>query len=449
MKRVLLVAVILLCVLLVVWGILASRKPSITHIGSADQQAVSVEGVITNQDGKPVSGVKLEVTLGGHGGGTSDRQGKYKVSWLPESSPADGITYLIARHRKRDLAAAVELRPDMPKLDIQLQPAVSVTGLVTDFNDKALRGAKVHLLFWSDKFGTMLSASATKTNRKGRFEIKTVPFGHKYSVIAEAEGFGRDSIEIYSDDAVKDRLDIGSRRLAVADQTVSGVVYDANDWPVPNAEIYAYGDGQPFRRGIRTNGQGRFVIEGVCEGAIQIYAHARDRSPVEYGHVGTVSGATDVKIVLKKSSSTQDTQVQSLSLEGKSLPSLNGIAIDFAPERAKEKMILMCFWDMEQRPSRHCIIQLVKQAEMLKQKDVIVVAVQASKVDENKLKEWVKSNNIPFPVGMIQEDVEKTKFTWGVKSLPWLILTDKEHIVQAEGFGINELYDKIIALREE
>jgi len=30
-----------------------------------------------------------------------------------------------------------------------------------------------------------------------------------------------------------------------------------------------------------------------------------------------------------------------------------------------------------------------------------------------------------------------------VKSLPWLILTDKEHIVIAEGFGLDELDEKI------
>ena len=55
--------------------------------------------------------------------------------------------------------------------------------------------------------------------------------------------------------------------------------------------------------------------------------------------------------------------------------------------------------------------------------------------------------NIPFPVGMVQGDAEKTCFDWGVKSLPWLILTDKKHIVQAEGFNVNELDEKIKALK--
>jgi len=44
---------------------------------------------------------------------------------------------------------------------------------------------------------------------------------------------------------------------------------------------------------------------------------------------------------------------------------------------------------------------------------------------------------------MIQGDVEKTRFTWGVKSLPWLILTDRNHVVAAEGFALAELDDML------
>jgi hypothetical protein len=39
------------------------------------------------------------------------------------------------------------------------------------------------------------------------------------------------------------------------------------------------------------------------------------------------------------------------------------------------------------------------------------------------------------------------KFNWGLKSQPWLILTDKEHIVRAEGFTPAELNDKLSPLR--
>ena len=108
-----------------------------------------------------------------------------------------------------------------------------------------------------------------------------------------------------------------------------------------------------------------------------------------------------------------------------------------------DKAILVCFWDTEQRPSRRCILELARQAEQLKKDGIIVVSVQASKVQQIKLDEWIREQDISFPIGMIAGDEEKTRFTWGVRSLPWLILTDQKHIVTAEGFALTELNEKL------
>lgn len=62
---------------------------------------------------------------------------------------------------------------------------------------------------------------------------------------------------------------------------------------------------------------------------------------------------------------------------------------------------------------------------------------------EKTLNKWIKKYNIPFHIGIISEDVEKSRFAWGVRSLPWLILTDKQHVVTAEGFRLSGLDAKI------
>jgi hypothetical protein len=131
------------------------------------------------------------------------------------------------------------------------------------------------------------------------------------------------------------------------------------------------------------------------------------------------------------------------SLFGKPLPDLKDIKVDFSMTNTKNKNILVCFFDMEQRPSRNCLRQLSKRAQELKAKEVVIIAVQASKVNENKLNDWMKKYKISFPIGIIEGDEEKTRFTWGVRSLPWLILTDKKHDVRAEGFSLTELDEKI------
>ncbi len=88
---------------------------------------------------------------------------------------------------------------------------------------------------------------------------------------------------------------------------------------------------------------------------------------------------------------------------------------------------------------------LLKRAHLREQ----ALTVHASKIDENALNKWVENYNIPYSVGMVQGDVEKTHFTWGVKSLPWLILANRKHIVRAEDFRLSELNEKINAITQK
>ena len=78
-----------------------------------------------------------------------------------------------------------------------------------------------------------------------------------------------------------------------------------------------------------------------------------------------------------------------------------------------------------------------------------IVAVQASKMSENELARWIKTMNISIPVAAIIGDVEETRFDWNVQSLPWLILTDRNHVVVAEGFALNELNERITEITDE
>jgi fructose-1-phosphate kinase PfkB-like protein len=94
------------------------------------------------------------------------------------------------------------------------------------------------------------------------------------------------------------------------------------------------------------------------------------------------------------------------------------------------------------------MMQLSKIVQELNEKDVVVIAIHSSNIDEKPLKEWVKKNNITIPVGMVRGDNEKVRLIWGVQSLPWLILTNNRHLVIDAGFGLNDLDDKIKAANE-
>jgi len=145
----------------------------------------------------------------------------------------------------------------------------------------------------------------------------------------------------------------------------------------------------------------------------------------------------------------QDGKVVSINIQpelliGKPLPELKDYGIKSIEN---DKKLLICFFDMEQRPSRNCIIQLNKRIQELKEKEIAIAAIHASEIEKEKINEWIKGNDISLTVGMIQDNEDKARENWGIQSLPWLILTDKNHIVIDEGFSIDEIDEKINDLK--
>jgi len=149
-----------------------------------------------------------------------------------------------------------------------------------------------------------------------------------------------------------------------------------------------------------------------------------------------IVGDSDNKIIKKALEGTS-------SLLNKPLPELTDFTIDLNLTETKDKSVLLCFCDMNQRPSRHGVEELVKKAEELKGKGVWVAVVQTEPVGQKELEEWRAKYQIPFPVGMIGEEGEKVLAGWGVRGQPWLILTDRGQVVRAEGFGVEELGEKL------
>jgi hypothetical protein len=130
-------------------------------------------------------------------------------------------------------------------------------------------------------------------------------------------------------------------------------------------------------------------------------------------------------------------------MTGKTLPEFANIDTSFTCEQAKNRRVLICFWDMQQRPSRYYVNRLAERAHDFEDKGIDVVCVHASDINENALSDWLKKYNVPFATGMVRGDEKKTRSSWGVQALPWLILTDSQHVIYAEGFSVSELDEKI------
>jgi hypothetical protein len=134
-----------------------------------------------------------------------------------------------------------------------------------------------------------------------------------------------------------------------------------------------------------------------------------------------------------------------------------------APATTKGKHIVLCFWDINQKQSQQLLLALRDRQQALAKKGVSVIAVEASGAKTDKVRIWAKENELPYSLGafytlyercmedcdddddkpVLSDIVSDILVAYRVDSLPWLILTDREHVVTAEGFGVEELDEKI------
>ena len=251
----------------------------------------------------------------------------------------------------------------------------------------------------------------------------------------------------------------GTGRPVTGKVQVPDYLKEKFDWQHTDYHLRINSSEGPYKQlGFKIEGDGTFRIDDVPTGDYQLSVNAYEPPADPRAFRGKRIGSLSQHFIIPempngRSDEPMDLGVLELdvfgksdyapSLVGKPLPDMNGITTDFTPAQAQGKIVLVCFFDMNQRPSRHCLIQIAGQAEQLKNKGVTIIAVQASKMEQEALNQWVKKYNISFPIGIISGNVEKARFNWGVESLPWLILTDRAHVVCAEGFSLGELDNKI------
>jgi len=421
------------------------KEGEVTHVDIELHKSPTVNGTVFGMDGKPVKDIL--VTIFPHGDQIyTNTEGNF-IAWYEQRWAGEGL-YVVARDIPHCTSAIVHTHDFNEPSQLSLSPAMTVKGTIADPNGNGIPAARVCMKVYIDAQNLVTDfGTEVLTDAGGIYELKAVPpipDGLEYWVNAHSTGFAPRTYILRHVEEGPDRItDLGTIELQPANLSISGTVEDANGLLQPHSIIFLSG-----REGVRhtdkntaTDEQGRFEMRGLCEGPLYVSANFSS-DPRGTGSTAAHAGDKDIKVVLGKRS-VHEYAPPHKSLKDKPLPDISDLGIELKDIEGKN--ILLCFFDVEQRPSRWCITQLAKQAGQLKQKGIDIVAIQAAKIDHQMLDEWIKKNNIPFPIGIIETDVEKRRFTWGVKSLPWLILTDKQHLVIDTGFGLSELDGKVDA----
>ncbi|UCG58925.1 MAG: carboxypeptidase regulatory-like domain-containing protein, partial [Phycisphaerales bacterium] len=277
----------------------------------------------------------------------------------------------------------------------------------------------------------------TRTDKNGRFVLTRVLPGEgvvtrAIPIGARARRFSHSiGVEVKSSRTTRVQIG-GTGRPVVGKVVIPDMIEKIFDWQYTDHRLRISSPDSRYQiLALEFDKDGSFRAEDVPAGDYCIYVYAYGPPPNSRSRWGERIGELSRVFTIPKmpggrSDETLDLgelelQVVGMSAPtpspiGKPLPDLGGMKIDFAPAQAPGKMILVCFFDMSQRPSRNCLRQLSARAQELKAQDVVVFAIQVLKIDKSALNEWVKTNNIPFPTGMVHGDEEEIRFAWGVKS---------------------------------
>jgi len=394
-------------------------------------------GTVRDQSGRVVPGATVAVVPPGNAVRTG-ANGKFYVSWRVVSKQA----YLFARDERRNLAAAVEIKDRNRPIDIVLKPALTLAGRITDPNGLPIPVARIQFVARLSGWLAYVGEEIV-TDTKGRYEIPAVPPLQKddiYRINVNAAGYCPLRFEQVSlADTSANRVDLSSFVMQPLNMSVSGVVVDSDDKPVPNKAVHLNGppggQEQP-RKGTITNADGRFFFNRISKGPLRLQAGwAREK---DVGFLEAQAGDKDVKVVLGQ----ERVHTDRFSLVGKPLPELEQFGLK-SDSNAGGRQMLVCFWDMNQRPSRNCVQTLNKKANLLADKGIYTVLVYAGPIVESALNDWLRKNRVTIPSGKFDGNMQALGRTWALQSLPWLVLTDRNHIVIAEGFPLTELDEKI------
>ena len=264
-----------------------------------------VTGVVRRPDGQPAVGAQVRIVGHGPVGGqeiTTDASGRFEAEWDPRNyGGRDFTTCLLVRTPETGWAVAQELDEETGSLDLRLAPGVTFVGDVKSADGKPITNLMAALIFWTGNSGMHLYGLATRTNIPGHFEIPALPPGRRYGVMVSAPGFGQKMIHQIPADAPEGKIELEPIELNIANLKLAGKLLDNEEKPVGGATVNLQGEGQPTDN-ARTDRDGRFEFPRVCEGPVQLFAHAREM----FGNVTAQGGETNVVVQLRPQGAGMD-----------------------------------------------------------------------------------------------------------------------------------------------
>jgi len=314
------------------------------------KRGLGIEGVVVDEDDKPVAGVSLNLNWdysGGqsnaeetgrmHGQARSDEQGRFKLYGLRQGK------FQLRVWQPGYYANAPTVESGTTDVRVVLEKAAQLNGRVMA-NGSPVVNANVSAEIVT---ATTAAGDTTKnvgwgrTDVDGRFHVRSLPKQTPFRLTIRHDGFQTLRVNgvTASDQEQSYTLDTGAQ--------IGGIVVDTRGSPIPNVSVgvaVRSEDGNRNHKNVRTGADGRFIAGGLDAGEItvQLARWNTDYIPIEPFTV--TPGDTAIRIVAEKGESIGGTIVDAA---GKPLTQISITALDADAEQVGQT------WAWEEDGSFH------------------------------------------------------------------------------------------------
>lgn len=253
-----------------------------------------ITGIVKDASGAPIADAMVGIfpRFSGEPPVKSDASGHYEVTWQkpPWAGAQNQRFYLVARSQEHNLAALREIDDATTSLDVDLKPAMSISGRVRDTKGKPIPNATAYLLLQTERSGFSIDRDMLRADQQGRLQVAALPSGENYTLYASASGYGSANQQMVNPNPKADHYDFPPIVLNLADRKLAGRVLGTNGQPLAGINVSMSGDGQP-NGNTTTDAKGRFAFD-VCEGPITVSANEETL----YASADAMAGDTNVVI---------------------------------------------------------------------------------------------------------------------------------------------------------
>ncbi len=249
--------------------------------------APRISGIVRDPSGAPAVGVRVAYHPGSYPGASeytevkTGANGRYELILQQKSSGLWGFwdgpmcmtNFIMARDLEKNLAAIEEFAGTPRNVDLTLQPGITLSGLVKDIQGAPVSNATVEMRFLCGDSIRKVEERPTQADSQGLFSIPALPQGRDYYVFNDvtAKGYGTAFGRVDAKNTKTNRYEFPAFVLKAANRKLAGRVVDGDGKPLAGALINLNGLGQPQNCACKTDVNGNFVLNAICDGPVQLH----------------------------------------------------------------------------------------------------------------------------------------------------------------------------------